>query len=52
MNAHASRECDFTIGTILGKGFPQALVHTVHSTCACGKPFSKIFPMAKLDILI
>ena len=35
--------------------FPQALVHTVHSTCAfgtraCGKPFPKIVPMAKLDI--
>ena len=41
------------MGTILGKGFPQALVHTVHSTsaktCACGKPFPKIVPMAKLD---
>ena len=54
MNAHASRDCDFTIGTILGKGFRQALVHTVHSTpafgtCACGKPFPKIVPMAKLD---
>ena len=24
------------MGTILGKGFPQALVHTVHSTCAFG----------------
>ena len=40
---------------ILGNCFPQALVHTVHSTrafgtCACGKPFPKIVPMAKLDI--
>jgi hypothetical protein len=32
-------------GAILGKGFPQALVHTVHSTSAL------IVPMAKLDIL-
>ena len=23
---------DFTMGTILGKGFPQAQVHTVHSS--------------------
>jgi hypothetical protein len=37
------------MGTILGKGFPQALVHTVHSTPAFGKPFPKIVPMAKLD---
>ena len=29
INAHASRECNFATGTILGKGFPQALVHTV-----------------------
>ena len=43
---------NFAMGTILGKGFPQALVHTVHSTCACGKPFPKIVPMAKLDILL
>jgi hypothetical protein len=53
INAHASRECNFAMGTILGKGFPQILVHTVHSTCAecaCGKPFPKIVPMAKLDI--
>ena len=38
------------MGTILGKGFPQALVRTVHSTCACGKLFPKIVPMAKIDI--
>ena len=55
INAHASREYNFAMWTILGKGFPQALVHTVHSTCAfgtraCGKPFPKIVPMAKLDI--
>ena len=42
---------NFAMGTILGKDFPQALVHTVHSTCACGKPFPMIVPMAKLDIL-
>ena len=47
---NASRECNFAMGTILGKDFPQALVHTVHSTCACGKPFPMIVPMAKLDI--
>ena len=32
----ATRECDFTIGTILGKGFAQALVPTVNSTRAFG----------------
>ena len=26
---------NFAMGTILGKGFPQAQVHTVHSTSAC-----------------
>ena len=36
-----SRECNFAMGTILGKGFLQALMHTVHSTGA---------DMAKLDI--
>ena len=30
------RECNFRTGTILGKGFPEALVHTVHSTRAFG----------------
>ena len=25
---------NFTMGTIVGKGFPQAQVHTVHSTSA------------------
>ena len=40
------------MGAILGKGFPQALMHTVHSTCACGKPFPKIVPMAKLHSLL
>ena len=44
------------MGAILGTGFPQALVHTVHitrafGTCACGKPIPKIAPMAKLDKL-
>ena len=32
----ATRECNFTMGTILGKGFAQALVHTVNSTRAFG----------------
>ena len=57
----AIRECNFAMGTILGKDFPQALVHTVIAwvpkaqvlwnvcTYACGKPFPKIVPMAKLD---
>ena len=44
---------NFAMGTILGKGFPQAQVHTVHSTCAaCGKPSPKIVPMAKLHSLL
>ena len=38
-----SRECNFAMGTILGKGFPQALVHTVHSTCAHGEIRHLIF---------
>ena len=47
---------NFAMGTILGKGFPQALRHSFYElwtvcTCACGKPFPKIVPMAKLDIL-
>ena len=55
INAITIRECNFAIGTILGKGFAQALVHTVHSTrafgnCAWAKPFPKIVPMVKLDI--
>ena len=32
----ATRECNFTMGTILEKGFAQAPVHTVNSTCAFG----------------
>ena len=32
--------------------FSQAFVHTVHSTCASGKPFPKIVPMAKLHSLL
>ena len=43
---------NFAMGTILGKGFAQAKVHTNHSTSACAKPFPKIVPMAKLDIVI
>ena len=38
------------MGTISGMGFAQALVHTVHSTCACAKPIPEIVPMLKLDI--
>ena len=37
------------IKLILDNNF--SLVHSVHSTCACGKSFPKIVPMAKLDIL-
>ena len=36
----------------LGKDFPQALVLWTVCTSACGKPFPKIVPMAKLDILL
>ena len=46
------RMSNFAMGTILGKGFPQAQVHTVHSMSACGKPFPKIVPMAKLHSLL
>ena len=63
INASTIRECNFAMGTIiLGKGYAQALMHTVHSThafgtcainsvftCAWAKPFPKIVPMAKLD---
>ena len=50
INASTIRECNFAMGTIiLWKGFAQALMHTVHSTCAWAKPFPKIVPMAKLD---
>ena len=34
IHANASKECNLAMGLILGKGFPQSLVHTVHSTCA------------------
>ena len=52
---------NFAMGTILGKGFPQAQVHTVHSTSAegtramneCDKCFWKtLVPMAKLHSLM
>ena len=48
---------NFAMGAILGMGFPQAQVHTVHSTSAegtsaCGKPIPKIAPMAKLHSLL
>ena len=29
------RECNFAMGTILGKGFAQALVHTSQHLCLC-----------------
>ena len=36
------RECNFRTGRILGKHFPEALVHTVHRTSAVGT--SQTFP--------
>ena len=40
----------FSMGTVLVKGFPQALVHMfIQSTFAWGKPFFKNVPMEKLD---
>ena len=57
------RECNFAMGTILGKGFAQALVHTSQHLClrysCCDlyalvlvqNPFPR-FPMAKLDVSI
>ena len=37
INASTIRECNFVMGTIiLGKGFAQAVVYTVHSTRAFG----------------
>ena len=50
------RECNFTMGTMLGKGFAQAQVHANHSTSAEGtsavmyalllvqNPFPILFP--------
>ena len=60
MNAHASRECNFSMGTISGMGFAQAQVHTVHSMSAeatsamscMHECFPKIVPMAKLHSLL
>ena len=40
------------MGTILGKGFPQAQVLGTVCTSACGKPFPKSVPMAKLHSLL
>ena len=44
INASTIRECNFAMGTIiLGKGFAQALVHTVHSkTLSQNCPHGKI----------
>ena len=46
---------NFAMGTILGKGFPQAQVHEcyeLYARVACGKSFPKIVPMAKLHSLL
>ena len=48
---------NFAMGTILGKDFVQAQVHTLHSCCdvsmsACAKPFPEVVPIAKLHSLI
>ena len=51
------RECNFAMGTILGKGFAQALVHTSQHLClqhSCCDLYALVlvqnpFPMAKLD---
>ena len=40
----AVRECNFRTGGILGKHFPEALVHTVHRTSAAGTS-----PMDSMD---
>ena len=34
------KNVQFRYGDNIRKGFPQAFVHTVHSTSACGKPFT------------
>ena len=39
------RECNFRTGRILGKHFPEALVHTVHRTRACSTR-----PMDSMDL--
>ena len=41
----AVRECNFRTGRILGKHFPEALVHTVQRTRACGTR-----PMDSMDL--
>ena len=41
----ADRECNFSTGGILGKRFPEALVHTVHRTRAYGTR-----PMDSMDL--
>ena len=48
------RECNFAMGTTSGNGFAQALMLTSQHECTVFtfvKPFPKIVPMAKLDIL-
>ena len=44
------RECNFAMGTILGKGFAEAQVHTNHSTSAEGTSAVMYARKAKLDI--
>ena len=39
---YGSYMSNFAMGTILGKGFPQAQVHTVHSTSAESPPIVDI----------
>ena len=43
---------DFTMGTIVGKGFAQAQVLLTVCTSACAKPFPTIVPMVKLHSLV
>ena len=44
INANAIRECNFGMGTILGKGFEQALMHKSQHLCRC----KTLVPMWKL----
>ena len=41
------RECNFTMGTILGKCTHHSTC--AFGTCACTKPIPEIVPMVKLD---
>ena len=44
------RECNFAMGTILGKGFAQAQVHTNHNTSAEGTSAVICMNVCELDI--